>query len=1499
MKSAANSVRNAALALAAFGLSSLFAAASASAQAPYLLPYTIQSLAGGGTAPKVGATCTDPVTGVTGTAYDTAGDGCPIGSGSVVVGVASDIHDVVVDGEGNVYFIDNSTDGAVRRIDAHSGIVSIYAGTVASTQPAVCAGTFPAGPYDKYGDNCPANDGKANAGGGYTAQLGKLRGLGIGKNGDVFLADYSNGVVHKISLSTGLMTVVAGSFASSTKLTSNGGVKGFSGDGSYPYNPNATPTPQGAALQAARGVTRDLLGNIYIADSGNNVIRKITYSAANPLGIISTVVGSDANAPSAATAAPSNSTTSPAAIPYMANGDGSPAGSSTLLDVPEDIEVDAQGNLFIADMSISRVRVVYAGGTTVANLIMKTNPGVTPVVGDIYTVMGSGVATNGSTTATTTSAGPVLATSVVIASPRKLRLDTNGNLFVADNGNNVIWFLDAATGYMRVIAGELGMTTGSTANGTPVYCAQKTDAFGDNCPATQATFNPNAAMGVFVDAKENLYITDPSNQRLRKVSTNQVFPVTAAGSTVSQTLEVHFAAKDAPAAANPYVITGSPDFTLSGTPTCNAGTNADGTQECLVTVSFKPTVAGTDTAVLTVASTANGSAQFSLTGIGTAASIAFDPGAASVLTSSLGNPQGIAQDAAGNTYIADTGNNRVLEISANGTSTVIAGTGAGSYTGDGAAATAATLNAPKAVAVTASGLIYIADTGNNVIRQVNPATGFISTVAGGGTGSCGSAQNTANDSFGDGCPGANATFTAPSGLAADIDGNVYIADSGNGLIRELTLNGYVFLYGGGAASVAGTCADTFGDGCLATSAIFKSPSGLAVDANRDVFVADTGNNLVREISASTHNVIAIAGNGVNGSSGNGGPATGAQLSAPTGVAVDAAGNVYIADTGNQVVRVVNGSGTIATVAGTLGSSGTGTVPGLATGLLLSSPAAVASNGAGSLVILDSANNRAVADARNSIAFNFGVTNPGSSSPTFQIQQTNTGSAGVTLGTSNGLFTPAPSSTTFSLQGATTSGCASSSAVFAPGASCLLVAGFNPPATTLGPQAGTFVEATSTAVTNAAVTPAPSITLSGISEIVTATTAATVITNPATGSPQYPVPFTVTTTVTPVSCNLAAPVCSPSGSVTFFVGGVQVGLPVAVTASANGTSSASQTIPGQSVGNYSVTAVYSGDTYYAASSAPALAVAVTVGATTSTVSANPSNGVQFAPITLTANVAPTSTVKTTSLPTGTVTFKVTSGGVTTTLGTASLSPTTGTASLADIFVAATNTTPAHNPNSFGLTAGTYALTASYSGDANYAASTSASSTLVIGADPQSFTVNLLPTTAGTAQGSTATVTATITPTNTLNGTLHFTCTNLPANVTCTFGPPPTLTFTPVALLPTAQTIDITLFTDVPAGVTQTTSFIGWPLLLVSFGGILAFRRRLRANPLAMQLMTVFALCGILAGGACVMTGCSGTSTSNSITPTGTYTINFVTTGPNNLSVTTPFNFVVGQGAPGQL
>jgi hypothetical protein len=1450
----------------AFGALALTGLVAASqAQAPYLLPYTIQVLAGGGTSVTVASGATSPClgAGASGVQYDSFGDGCPVASTSVVAGAASDLHDVVVDQQGNVYFLDNnSSNGVVRRIDARSGLITVYAGSYVS-QVGYCAAT-----QDKYGDGCPSTDGKGNGGsinssGTFvpsptTSAIGKARGLGIDKQGNVYIADYTNSVAHKISAATGLMTMVAGSLASSTKLTSNGGAKGFSGDGGIAFNPAATPTPQGAALNADRGITATQYGDVFIADSTNNVIRLVynggpaaasLLALTNPgktptVGYIYTVVGSDATAPSAA--------------PTGATGDGGLASAATLT-TPEDVEVDINGNLFIGDFGNNKVRVVYAGGTLVKNLIALTNSGAVAQPGYLYTVVGGGAGTY-------TAPTQVLATSVPIGNPRKLTIDNHGNLFIADNTYNIIWFVDITTGYMRPIVGTYGATTDSA------LCATHTDNFGDNCPATTASLNPNSAMGVSVDAFDNLYIGDSGDQRLRKVNTNQVFPTTATGGTVTQTLEIHFAAGDSPAASNAYVISGSADFTAVSASSCTV--NPDTTQDCLVNVTFAPSLPGTDTATLVVHSTLNGTATFGLSGVSTASAIAFDPGQTASFASSLNNPQGIAQDAAGNTYIADTANNRVLRFASAGTPVLVAGTGTASYTGDGAAATAATLNAPRAVAVTRSGIVYIADTGNNVVRQINPANGFISTVAGAGTGAC----TGANDTLGDGCLGTSATLKAPAGLAADPTGNVFVSDSGNNLIREITYSGYIYAFAGGASAVCAS-GDVFGNGCAPSAAIFSNPTGLAVDAAGDVFIADTGDSLVRKIAAATNTVTAIAGTGQAGSSGNGGAATGAQLSGPTGVGVDAAGNVYIADTGNSVVRLVNASGTINTSVGTLGSSGTGTLPGLATSVLLASPAGVVSNGAGSLVVLDSGNNRAISDTRTSVTYNFGRTNLGSTSPTLQIQETSTGNAATTL--NSPLFTPTPSAP-FSITPSTSNGCsASTSQSLTAGTSCLLIASFTPSASQLGSFSATYTENTTPTFT-----PAPFIALSGTGAVLTTTTSTTVVTNPATGSPQYSIPFTVTTTVKPASCNTAAPSCFPTGTVTFFVDGTQVGTPIPLSA----TATASQTISGLNVGSHTVTAVYNGDSFYASSSAAPLTITVARGSTTSAITLSPSSGLQFSAFNMSAQV----TAATSNIPTGTFTFYAGA----TQIGIASIDARTGMATLLDTLQAAGSFTAAHYLN-YGLNAGTYAITAVYSGDTNYAPSTSSAATLTITADPATFTVSLLPTSTGTGQGSTASIVATIIANNTFNGTVGFTCTNLPANSTCTFGPPSSLTFTSVPGIQTEQQINITIFTDVPSGVTQTTSeLLGWPVLLFSMFGMLAFRRRLRQNPRALRLVSIAALFGLLAGGSIVMSGCSGTSTSGNLTPVGTYTINFVATSGSQ-TVTTPFTFAVGPGEAGEL
>ena len=301
---------------------------------------------------------------------------------------------------------------------------------------------------------------------------------------------------------------------------------------------------------------------------------------------------------------------------------------------------------------------------------------------------------------------------------------------------------------------------------------------------------------------------------------NQTFPATVTGNSLTQTLLVHFAAGDS--AQGTYTITGSTDFTVvPGTCT----TNADNTQDCSVNVTFAPTRPGTEQAALIVASTTNGTTSFGLSGFGTAATVAFDPGATSSFATALKSPQGIAQDGAGVTYVADTGNNRVLRFTGAGAFTVFAGSGAAGYMGDAGQATTATLRAPRAVTVARDGSILIADTGNNVIRSVSPVTGIITTIAGAGTSVCAAAV----DTLGDGCPATQATYNAPAGLFADNDGNVYISDTGNNVIRELTPGGYSVYIAGGASSRLPN-----GPIPLAMAAPARAPSSTGPPASRSI-----------------------------------------------------------------------------------------------------------------------------------------------------------------------------------------------------------------------------------------------------------------------------------------------------------------------------------------------------------------------------------------------------------------------------------------------------------------------------------------------------------------------------------------------------------------------------------------------------------------------------------------------------------------------------------------
>lgn len=281
------------------------------------------------------------------------------------------------------------------------------------------------------------------------------------------------------------------------------------------------------------------------------------------------------------------------------------------------------------------------------------------------------------------------------------------------------------------------------------------------------------------------------------------------------------------------------------------------------------------------------------------------------LKSGLGSPAAVAIDGAANVYVADLYSERVLRVAATGNVTVVAGNGAraGSI-GDGGPAVSAGLTYPSGVVVDKSGNIFIADRTYCVIREVSASTGNIATVAGDYSLGCGYS--------GDGGPATSATLNDPSGVAVDGSGNLFIADTNNCLIRGVSAStGFISTLAGTPPDLTGLLHCGYsGDGGLATSAKVGFAYGVAVDGSGNIFIADTTNCAIRKISTSTDVISTVAGTGSCGYSGDGGLATSAQLSQANGVAVDRHGNVFIADTVNCLVREVSASNVhISTVTG--------------------------------------------------------------------------------------------------------------------------------------------------------------------------------------------------------------------------------------------------------------------------------------------------------------------------------------------------------------------------------------------------------------------------------------------------------------------------------------------------------------------------------------------------------------------------------------------------------
>jgi uncharacterized protein (TIGR03437 family) len=322
----------------------------------------------------------------------------------------------------------------------------------------------------------------------------------------------------------------------------------------------------------------------------------------------------------------------------------------------------------------------------------------------------------------------------------------------------------------------------------------------------------------------------------------------------------------------------------------------------------------------------------------------------------LSSPNAVALDSKGNIYIADTGNQRIRMISG-GTINTIAGNGTAGYLGDGAAATAAELNSPSGLAFDSSGNLYIADTKNNVIRKVT--NGNISTVAG---------DNTQPAGYGgDGGAATVAVLSGPTAIAFDSAGNMYIADNGNNLIRKVDTNSIITTYVGGTGGSNGT------------SGRLNAPNGISLDASGALYIADSGNQRVAKFVPPA-NFTNFAGNLVAGFKGDGGPATSAELSKPVDVKIDAAGNVYVADANNSRIRKIFTDGTITTIAG-IGGANYGGDGGPAASASLSFPRSIAVSTNGTVYIADTGNSviRTLVPSFPTISSN-GVTNAASFAP---------------------------------------------------------------------------------------------------------------------------------------------------------------------------------------------------------------------------------------------------------------------------------------------------------------------------------------------------------------------------------------------------------------------------------------------------------------------------------------------------------------------------------------
>lgn len=736
--------------------------------------------------------------------------------------------------------------------------------------------------------------------------------------------------------------------------------------------PNNLPAKQ-ANLPKPEGIVQDGAGNVYIADSTANRVYKVDTS-----GTLTVLAGDGRSGET---------------------GDSGPAPAAELTS-PNSVAVDGAGNVYIADQAVIRevhaadgtIATVAGGGTNglgdggparlaqispnalaadaTGNLYIASNQRIRYVDASshlISTIAGGGV---GSTQALQTS----------LNDPTALALDANGNLYIADQTLGEILQMNVSSGAIVSIAGggnpNITVTNGAAAGSIFIV-----------------------ATGLAVGSDGSVFAGPVDGFGLVIKIANGVVNIVAGGGGGSVADE--FGGLATHASIRPFGIAVQPNGTLLISDSSNLYTYAVDTTDVIAQFA------------------GNGTATFSgenVAATDAAININFQRGTQ------------MAVDGAGNLFFADTLNNRVREvIAATGKIVTIAGNGVRGSLGDGGPANQAEIFSPQGVGVDGAGDVFIAD--GTLVREVVAATGIIKTVAGGGT----------NRS--EGAPALQASIS-PQGVTADPAGDLFINNNGCG-IKELNSST------GDISTYAGCLGNTSGDNGPATAADAR-PSAMVLDASGNLYFSDWANNEVRKIDAKTGIVTAVAGGGsCNGSNGDGGLALSACFRSPSGLAFDAAGNMYIADEANNQIRRVDGANNIVeTIAGTGAAefSGDGG-PGF--DATMDSPEAVAVDASGNLYILDQGNNRirkvidaasqpVAAVAPTSVAF--GNQLVGQGSPISNLTLSNTGTGNLDIAT---IALSGANAADFAITAGTT--CANGQ-VLVGGATCTLALSFKPSAT---------------------------------------------------------------------------------------------------------------------------------------------------------------------------------------------------------------------------------------------------------------------------------------------------------------------------------------------------------------------------------------------------------------------------------------------------------------------